>query len=271
MEEEPEVNEGEYEGADTPVDLVPVASAANEVEASMLVAVLEDNEIPAAIQGGAFGVLGGAGAQSFFVCVQAQLAEPAKRALTHARSEAEKQGVEQAFSEEGRQDLAEDLERNPILDKMDSMAHLDLEVRYERLRPLIADWLTDGTTKVKMAEYLSAAGLSREQADGLVRQVVEEDEHLLEQRRADKSSFGYAMAILGVVFFAAWASYIVLNGNFKSRVFLDNKLYGLAGAGIFMIAIGLGYAYWVRSRKNIQGLANEPESTNSPSKDKPSN
>ncbi|MBI3828938.1 MAG: ferric reductase-like transmembrane domain-containing protein [Planctomycetes bacterium] len=269
MNEEP-VEDSERADEALPADLVPVASAANEFEAAMLVAVLEDHEIPAAVQGGAFGVLGGAGAQSFFVCVQAGKSEEAKAALAQARADAEERGVEQAFTEAGREDLAENIERNSVLREMDAMAFLDVEIRCERLRPYIVDWLTDGTPKVKIAEYLSGAGLSREQADQLIGQVVREDERLLEERRADKSLLGYGIAILGVVFIAMWAGYFYKRGEFNLALLQDKNSYALAGIGIFLIAVGLGYAYWVQSRKIIQRLSKEPEGIGSASKNEPS-
>ena len=178
-------------------DLVMVERFKTVPEAGFLVALLEDEGIPAVIHGAS---LSGMTLNEFFapeVRVPRALLEQAREVIAKDREQARERGVEDAFTEEKIEEELLDPRPDPDMDEMSRLSTEAADPRREKLQVFIAKWLVEGVSSVRMSQYLAVAGLSREEADALIQTVKEKRQDLLEDAFNNRIMLGIGIALIG--------------------------------------------------------------------------
>jgi hypothetical protein len=178
-------------------DLVIVERVQSVPEAGFLVALLEDEGIPAIIHGAS---LSGMTLAEFFapeVRVPRALLEQAKEVIAADRAKARERGVEDAFTEQKIQEELSDKREDTDMAEMNRLNTESAVPRNEQLAAFIAKWLVEGTNPVRMCQYLAVAGLSREEAEALIRNVKEKRQDLMDQAFNNQVMAGLGLALVG--------------------------------------------------------------------------
>jgi hypothetical protein len=172
-------------------DLVPLTTAANEAEALYLVERLEEAHIRAT----AFTESMRYPNMHPEIRVPRVLLDAARKVIEKARKEAHQRALDFAFEDDETGDGARTTDPGTF-SIMQAIATQPEEERNAALKDWIQRWFEQAERDVDIALYLAAAGLTREQAAELVRQVSEERRDALDRTRQGRWNFGVMLALV---------------------------------------------------------------------------
>lgn len=144
---------------------------------------------------------------TFTIRVPLTFFERAERIIDETVLTAIQRGVEQAFAAPRPEALIEGGQITEELQDLCRLAERPWAERSEKALAYLADWLTDGTSEVQIAENLAAAGFSEQEAHRLVARVVQQRRDLF---RATREYRAFWMKLLLGAAGACWIMVLML-------------------------------------------------------------
>jgi hypothetical protein len=178
-------------------DIVTAAVASSALEAAYLSDTLDEAGIPVVTRNDNVQGLGGA-VGAVRICVPRVKGDEARALVDKARRDAQQRGVENAFTEDGRDAALEDIEHDPVMEEMARLRDESPDERWAFLEARIVEWLGEGLTVNEIARYLGGAGLTLDEAERLLNDVKESHADLIHEKRGNTLSFGIALIVAGV-------------------------------------------------------------------------
>ncbi|MCK6474583.1 MAG: DUF2007 domain-containing protein [Planctomycetes bacterium] len=175
----------EYDDEDPRMtDLVRLTAVSNPAEGAFLSALLDDADIPSVLYGATTGAMFGATeGLTAWLMVPSSMLDQAKRVLAHAKEEIEKKSIDEAFQAPNSDgDEAPEPEYDSELAECKALAGLPEDQRSIKLQKLLQRWSSRGDASFLVAQRLSAAGLTREQADEFIKGFASSPSALSESR-----------------------------------------------------------------------------------------
>ena len=219
-------------------DVVLLTTARTPAEASMIVALLDDEEIPAIVTGmNTSSTYSGIAMFEARICVPRSLETKALETLRQIRSDAERHGLDEAFDPNLQEQEYKENAADPAFIAAASLAGMPMEDRISRLKILLAEWLEQSDSNVHIAERLAAAGLSRKQADDLMKSI-NPDDAVMQSARNKRTLSGIVIIVAGIAVGLARPSITA------PQLILLGLVLVIAGIGIIVSATAMKPRNW---------------------------